>query len=195
MVGSKIKGFVLMSNKKNNGNSNGKNFFEQLLQGLFVRFNPQERTLTLRLPKADESYLNDKFDSIYDVLNDSSSSQGPHVPPEEIEILEDNLSIDTLTAENNVTRVKVSTKAYIKLALHALKYANNTIPKQNWVEVIGLLTGNIERRDTPLACLNITDAYPIGHGTDVTVQINDPQSTVRVYQDLKKGRINSWLVP
>lgn len=173
--------------KKNN------NVFEQLLKHLMVRFNPNERTLTLKLPNMNIEQDNDQIDQYSQKNNPDNVVSEPHVNPEEIEILEDNISLDSLVPEKKITRVRISTKAYIKLALHALKYANDTIPQTKWVEVIGLLTGKIENRDTPLACLNISDAFPIGHGTDVTVHIKDPQSTVRVYKELKKGEsILGW---
>ncbi|MFW9855261.1 MAG: Mov34/MPN/PAD-1 family protein [Candidatus Thorarchaeota archaeon] len=91
-------------------------------------------------------------------------------------------------------RVKLNLKAYLKLALHALKYANDSLPRSEWVEVIGLLTGHVEHPNTPLTCLVITDAYPIGHGTNVNAQIQDPQSMVKVYEDaVKEGhRILGW---
>ncbi|OLS27110.1 MAG: hypothetical protein HeimC3_05770 [Candidatus Heimdallarchaeota archaeon LC_3] len=175
-----------MSSNKPKKNSNA---FEQLLKHLMVRFNPKERTLTLKLPNIDVEQ--DFEDPSIPNINDQQAE--PHVAPEEIEILEDNISLESLVPEKNITRVRISTKAYIKLALHSLKYANDTIPQTKWVEVIGLLTGKIENHDTPLACLNISDAFPIGHGTDVTVHIKDPQSTVRVYKELKKGEsILGW---
>ncbi|MHA1984967.1 MAG: Mov34/MPN/PAD-1 family protein [Candidatus Hodarchaeales archaeon] len=173
--------------KKNN------NVFEQLLKHLMVRFNPNERTLTLKLPNVNIEQVNDQSDNYSESEASESEMSEPHVNPEEIEILEDNISLESLVPDKKITRVKISTKAYIKLALHALKYANDNIPQTKWVEVIGLLTGKIEHRDTPLACLNIYDAFPIGHGTDVTVHIKDPQSTVRVYKELKKGEsILGW---
>jgi COP9 signalosome complex subunit 5 len=62
--------------------------------------------------------------------------------------------------------------------------------KKNWVEVIGLMTGYIENEDTPLTCLVVNDAYPIGHGTNVNAWIRNPQSLVRVHQEVKpKGEI------
>lgn len=89
-------------------------------------------------------------------------------------------------------RVKIQFKAYIKMALHALKYANSKIRKDKWVEIIGLLTGYIENKDNPLTCLVITDAYPIGHGTNVNAWIRNPQSHVKVYQKLKGEIILGW---
>ena len=69
--------------------------------------------------------------------------------PEEEEPGHENSSIkDVVTDMNNnipleaspkskVVRVKISFKAYIKMALHALKYAHPDKPAHTWVEVIG----------------------------------------------------------
>lgn len=91
-------------------------------------------------------------------------------------------------------RVKLSFKAYIKMALHALKYAHPDRSPTTWVEVIGLMTGFIENPDNPdKTCLNIQDAHPIGHGDAVTAQIQDPNSVVKVFQEKEKNhQIIGW---
>ena len=69
----------------------------------------------------------------------------------------------------------------------------NNIKPTKWVEVIGLLTGYVKNKDTPLAYIYVTDAFPIGHGTDVNVQIQNPQSHVKVYNEKdKKEMIVGW---
>ena len=96
--------------------------------------------------------------------------------------------------KTKVDRVKVSFKAYIKMALHALKYAHPDRNPTTWVEVIGLMTGFIEHPDNPdLTCINIQDAHPIGHGDAVTAQIQDPNSVVKVFQEKEKNhQILGW---
>ena len=100
----------------------------------------------------------------------------------------------TASPKPNLIRVKLSFKAYIKIALHALKYAHPDKPQTTWVEVIGLMTGFIENADNPeLTCLNIQDAHPIGHGDAVTAQIQDPHSVVKVFQEKEKNhQILGW---
>ncbi|MHA2365363.1 MAG: Mov34/MPN/PAD-1 family protein [Candidatus Hodarchaeales archaeon] len=121
------------------------------------------------------------------ISNENVISKIDEVENDEVEILETDL--DDLAPSPKLVRIRISIKAYVKLALHSLKYANPNIPKRDWVEVIGLLTGYIENKDTPLARIIVTDAFPIGHGTDVNVQIQNPQSHVRVYQEKEKNNI------
>jgi proteasome lid subunit RPN8/RPN11 len=124
----------------------------------------------------------------FDSISKDSEKEENHQMDQDVEFVD----LDDLDTESEPSRVKIQLKAYIKLALHALKYANPKVPQNKWIEVIGLLTGHIENKDTPLACLIVEDAYPIGHGTDVNAQIQDPQSMVRVYNELKlkaKNRI------
>ena len=40
----------------------------------------------------------------------------------------------------------ISVKPILKIASHALKYANSKIPREKWVEVIGLLAGRIDKK-------------------------------------------------
>ena len=55
--------------------------------------------------------------------------------------------------------------------------------RENWVEVIGLLAGKMDRNGNTLY---LEDAYPMGHGTAVYAEIKDYKNYVRAYKDLKK---------
>lgn len=77
-------------------------------------------------------------------------------------------------------------KAYLKMVLHAAKYAGPPLPRKKWVEVIGLLTGIVENKDTPLERIVVKDAFPIGHGDAISVVIQNPDSMERVYRE-KQG--------
>ncbi len=91
------------------------------------------------------------------------------------------------TNENNIEReVYISVKAILKMASHALKYANSNIPKQNWVEVIGLLAGKIDNKND---ILHIEDYYPMGHGTAVYAEIKDYRNYARAFRDIKKQKL------
>ncbi|MFX1326344.1 MAG: hypothetical protein ACFE8N_15445 [Promethearchaeota archaeon] len=79
----------------------------------------------------------------------------------------------------------ISVKAILKIASHALKYANVKIPKENWVEVIGLLAGKLDKNEI----LHIEDAYPMGHGTAVYAEIKDYKNYVRAFKDIKKQKL------
>lgn len=77
----------------------------------------------------------------------------------------------------------VSMTPILKIASHAYKYANPSIPREKWVEVIGLLAGAI---DTDGKTLYLEDAYPMGHGTTVYAEIKDYKNYVRAYKDIRK---------
>ncbi|MFW9906239.1 MAG: hypothetical protein ACFFFH_18105 [Candidatus Thorarchaeota archaeon] len=186
------------------------NIFELLLRDLALTFDPETFSFTLKIP-AFKYQPNADFKSLPDKeiqINPSyliSNSDEKIIPKsdfiedkEQSEVLEDlksvELSLNDLNPESEPSRVKIHLKAYIKLALHALKYANPSVPQNNWIEVIGLLTGHIESNDTPFACLVLEDAFPIGHGTNVNAQINDPQSMVRVYNEIKSNNKNQRIL-
>ncbi|MHA1969608.1 MAG: Mov34/MPN/PAD-1 family protein [Candidatus Hodarchaeales archaeon] len=179
------------------------NIFEIFLRDLALKFDPKDLTLTLKFPslssfnlgsnnikkipkqvqsqsshvislKSDENNFNKR-------INSNNSDQDLD---DDYDIVD--LGLEDLDPDSDPPRVKIHLKAYIRIALHSLKYANPKVPQSKWVEVIGLLTGHIENKDTPLACLVITDAYPIGHGTNVNAQIQNPQSMVRVFNETSK---------
>jgi proteasome lid subunit RPN8/RPN11 len=82
--------------------------------------------------------------------------------------------------------IYISVKTILKVASHALKYANSKIPKSKWVEVIGLLAGKIDRKNN---IVHIEDAYPMGHGTAVYAEIKDYKNFARAYKDIKKQKL------
>ncbi|UCE14328.1 MAG: Mov34/MPN/PAD-1 family protein [Candidatus Heimdallarchaeota archaeon] len=181
------------------------NIFELLLRDLALTFDPETFSFTLKFPAFNhkpytgfessagkEIQINpshlissrlDEKDITKSDFMEKKEHQNQNKVYENLESVD--LSLDDLNPELEPSRVKIHLKAYLKLALHALKYANPDVPQNEWIEVIGLLTGHIESNDTPLACLVIEDAFPIGHGTNVNTQINDPQSMVRVYNEIK----------
>ena len=83
-------------------------------------------------------------------------------------------------------QVKIASKAYLKMALHAKKYANDNIKPKKWVEVIGLMTGHMKDEGTPLEHLVIQDAWPVGHGDAVSVSIMESKSFTDIIQKLTK---------
>jgi proteasome lid subunit RPN8/RPN11 len=170
--------FVTLANKKSKtqGSEHPTNLFEMLLRDMAFKFDPKESTLTLKFPPSTSS-KEEKIESPTIKLKSENELDDVDLDVEEF---------SELSLDSKPTRVKIHLKAYIRMALHALKYAHPKIPQTKWVEVIGLLTGHIENADTPLACLVITDAFPIGHGTDISAQIHNPQSMVRVYKESSK---------
>ena len=87
--------------------------------------------------------------------------------------------------EDNKT-VTISVKAILKIASHALKYANPNISKDKWVEVIGLLAGKQYNYGPKI---HIEDAYPMGHGTAVYAEIKDYKNFVRAFNDIKSKKL------
>jgi len=78
-----------------------------------------------------------------------------------------------------VSDVFISSKALLKLATHAIKYANY---KRNvWVEVIGLLAGNEKNGK-----MFINDAYPMGSGNAISVKIKNPSNYLKVWNKIRK---------
>ena len=82
--------------------------------------------------------------------------------------------------------VSISIKAILKIASHALKYANPKIPQDKWVEVIGLLAG---KQFDYGPRLHIEDAYPMGHGTAIYAEIKDYKNFVRAFNDIKDNNL------
>ncbi|WP_457556574.1 hypothetical protein [Candidatus Harpocratesius sp.] len=82
-------------------------------------------------------------------------------------------------------KIQITVKAFLKIASHAKKYANDKIPKSRWVEVIGLLAGKFKNEDQE-GILVIEDAYPMGHGNAVYAEIKDYKNFARAFHDLKK---------
>ena len=91
-------------------------------------------------------------------------------------------------AENDKIKeeIQITVKSILKIATHSLKYANSKIPKEDWVEVIGLLAG---KYDDANGVLHVEDAYPMGHGTAVYAEIKDYKNYVRAFRDIKKNKL------
>ncbi len=82
--------------------------------------------------------------------------------------------------------ITITVKAILKIASHSLKYAHSKVPREEWVEIIGLLAGKF---DDDGITLHVEDAYPMGHGTAVSAEIKDYKNFVRAYQDIKKNNL------
>jgi proteasome lid subunit RPN8/RPN11 len=121
----------------------------------------------------------------------SSLSKNVNQPPTESLISKDLIDeIETEQIEANGLKenktVTISVKAILKIASHALKYANPKISKDKWVEVIGLLAGKQYDYGPKL---HIEDAYPMGHGTAVYAEIKDYKNFVRAFNDIKSKEL------
>jgi proteasome lid subunit RPN8/RPN11 len=131
--------------------------------------------------KIKEKITKELLDEIYEELKQEyeiealEKEQEPTkpIPEEDLELVE---------IPKEKFSVSLNLKTLLKFASHALKYANPDIPKSEWVEVIGLLAGEMDSEDV----LHVRDAYPMGHGTAVHAQIKDYNNFARAFNDLKK---------
>lgn len=91
--------------------------------------------------------------------------------------------------EDTPKEVLISVKAFLKIASHALKYANSKIPKSKWVEVIGLLAAKEDKKNK---ILHIEDAFPLGHGNAVSVETKHPRNQLsgheRAFHEIRKNK-------
>ncbi len=99
--------------------------------------------------------------------------------------VEKEISEETITEEDlqikQKSEIVISPKAYLKLAKHALTFANKNIPKKDWVEVIGLLTGRIRHEDTPLEQIFVEDYWPVDQGDAISVEIVDQRIFTEIF--------------
>ena len=79
------------------------------------------------------------------------------------------------------TAIVIKPRAYLKLAKHALTYANSYIPKNDWIEVIGLVTGQIKKEETPLEQIIVEDYWPVDQGDAVSVEIVDQKIFTEIF--------------
>ena len=96
------------------------------------------------------------------------------------EISEEAITEDILQIKP-IPEILIKPKAYLKLAKHALTYANDSIPKRKWVEVIGLLTGNIQNEDTIKEQVFVEDYWPVDQGDAVSVEIVDQKIFTEIF--------------
>ncbi len=131
---------------------------------------PEEYKVLLKKIEALEKALGlHKIDKMVDDQVDTSD-----------DFSEDNITEEVLQIQPKA-EVVINPKAYLKLAKHSLTYANQSIPKDEWVEVIGLLTGNIRHEDTPLEQIFVEDYWPVGQGDAVSVEIVDQRIFTEIF--------------
>ena len=128
----------------------------------------------------EEDELTEEITTI--LTQKSSSKPGSKLTKLPAGNIVENIKAETEKEEEIEKEIYISVKAILKIASHALKYANSKIPKERWVEVIGLLAGKIDQNKT----IHIEDSYPMGHGTAVYAEIKDYKNYVRAFKDIKK---------
>lgn len=129
--------------------------------------------------KLEEDSLTDEISSMLAKKAGQSQKLKNAKKPAPKLVTKEDLKVTEVAIEKEVY---ITVKAVLKIASHALKYANVKIPKKEWVEVIGLLAGKVDDK----GLIHIEDAYPMGHGNAVYAEIKDYKNYVRAYTDIKK---------
>lgn len=131
-------------------------------------------------------------DEIADEITSLLSKRANNVPKNPSKTIESEQKEKDKTEQGKSEEIKddktvsISIKAILKIASHALKYANPKIPQDKWVEVIGLLAG---KQFDYGPKLHIEDVYPMGHGTAVYAEIKDYKNFIRAFNDIKDNNL------
>ena len=150
-----------------------KELLEEIYDELKLEENDLAEEITSLISKKDTSISTELL----------TSTESPFSKESINEIKTDQVTSEELKDDKTVT---ISVKAILKIASHALKYANPKISKDKWVEVIGLLAGKQYDYGPKL---HIEDAYPMGHGTAVNAEIKDYNNFVRAFNDIKSKKL------
>ncbi len=150
--------------------------------------------------KIREKIKNELLEEIYtelkleeELIGDRASEftqKKPSEDTEKIKIIHENTSTEPEIAyvkyNDTKANITITVKAILKIASHSLKYAHSKIPREKWVEVIGLIAGKLDNSER---ILQIEDAYPMGHGTAVYAEIKDYRNYVRAFKDIKRNKL------
>lgn len=83
---------------------------------------------------------------------------------------------DVLTSNTILTtnsNVIIDSEAYLKIVFHSLQYANRNILHKKWIEVMGWLSGEIEKTKDNQEIVHIKRCWAISHGDAVSVSIDN----------------------
>ncbi len=138
----------------------------------------------------EEVYTELQLEELQEELTTELINAKPLVHSEEIKAKLEPIPMEPIkTVANNdriEAKIAITIKAILKIASHSLKYAHSKIPRDHWVEVIGLLAGKYDNRK---GILHVEDAYPMGHGTAVYAEIKDYKNYVRAFKDIKEENL------
>lgn len=98
-----------------------------------------------------------------------------------------NLTKDAKHSSNTI--INLHPEAYFKICYHSLSYAHKGRDKDNWLEVMGFISGNIvEDKSKAVDIIHITKAWPVTHGDAVSVKIDDYGRTLdKILEQLSKN--------
>jgi proteasome lid subunit RPN8/RPN11 len=143
--------------------------------------NLKEKLKAEMLQKLRNEIKKEVLMEIYNELKSEEKETIQNKIVHEPEALELPSKVEPVKESKNKEKVRIQIKPIMKILSHALKYANDKIPKEDWVEVIGLLSGKYDEKND---ILFLEDAYPMGHGNAVYAEIKDYKNFVRAYRDL-----------
>ncbi|TFF98606.1 MAG: hypothetical protein EU541_06605, partial [Promethearchaeota archaeon] len=117
--------------------------------------------------ETNEIHTSDEKEKIEAVKQDLSQIKEELETEEETEIKEavEKEDIEESRAEKAVV---IEAEAYKTIILYASRYANKSIPKEDWKEIYGVLIGHT---DEEIVYVERAEALTYGHATDV--QLND----------------------
>jgi len=95
----------------------------------------------------------------------------------------------TQTEQKSDWKVILKAEAYKKILLHCTRFANYKIPRNEWKEVYGFLTGKIENGD--VIC---NDAVPMTHGGAVEVEFDEQNYIEAATLNEKLAERNEFIV-
>lgn len=139
--------------------------------------------------KLEEDELTEEITSM---LTNKPSSK-PNIKHSKVpttNIVEKN-SIGAQLEQETQKETYITVKAILKIASHAIKYANPNISKSKWIEVIGILAGKIDKKTDLLI---IEDVYPIGHGNAIHAKMDDKRNHrtgfIKAFEIIKKNKLD-----
>jgi proteasome lid subunit RPN8/RPN11 len=133
------------------------------------------------LKEEEKETIQNKIIHVQHEQESTAADLGPKLPSK----------VEPVKAHKKTEKIHMKIKPVMKIVSHALKYANANVPKEYWVEVIGLLSGKYDEKND---LLTLEDAYPMGHGNAVYAEIKDYKNFYKAYKDLNsKGQfICGW---
>jgi hypothetical protein len=132
------------NNMDDNEELNTRGIYETILKDIKLKFNPENFSFVIQLPVSKSKHLGKStiksqnksqellklknHDKQYKVIRKDDSNDEFFAEETDIEFID--LDLDELEVDDEPVRVKIHLKAYMKMALHALKYANDSIKKK-----------------------------------------------------------------
>ncbi|MFO8017946.1 MAG: hypothetical protein R6U96_04880 [Promethearchaeia archaeon] len=98
---------------------------------------------------------------------------------------------ETVESKLNMKPVLLKAEAYKTIILYVSRYANKSIPQEEWKEVYGLLIGNA---DDDAVYVNRAEALTFGHATDVQLDQRHYVFIDEIQRKLDQEDTNNYIV-